>query len=138
METEPATTIQILGGIGFGALIGWYTYFINRYRQGDVKFSDLVTLIGIIGGTSILTLFPARTDLFGAYGIGLFLGFFGYFVALVIMVNRSDNFDVDWFLDGRRKKPGDEYTREGARTTSSAMVHAGGEEDDENGSPIGG
>lgn len=100
-----ATLIQMLGAGGFGAIIGWYVYYINRYRKGDVQFSDLVTVIGIIGGTAILQLFPAATDLFGAYGVGLFLGFFGYFFALLLMVNGSENFNVDWFLDGRSKKP---------------------------------
>jgi hypothetical protein len=106
---QVASTIQILGAMGFGALLGWYVYYINRYRKADVQLSDLVTLVGILGGGAILALFPARTDLFGAYGIGLFAGFFGYFLVLIILVGISKNFDVDWFLDGRRKKPEDTY-----------------------------
>jgi len=51
----------------------------------------------------VLTLFPEQTDLFGAYGIGLFLGFFGYFAFLLILVKRS-SFTLEWFLDGRRPK----------------------------------
>lgn len=98
------TIIQLLGAGGFGAIIGWYVYYVNRYRKGDVAFGDLVTLIGIIGGGTILTLFPASTDLFGAYGLGLFFGFFGYFITLNILVKKSDNFNTDWFLDGRRKE----------------------------------
>lgn len=108
-ETQAATTIQLLGAGGFGALIGWYVYYINRYRKGDVQLSDLVTLIGILGGGAILALFPARTDLFGAYGIGLFCGFFGYFLVLILLVGISKNFNVDWFLDGRRIKPMDPF-----------------------------
>ena len=107
--SQAASTIQILGAMGFGALLGWYVYYVNRYRKADVQLSDLVTLIGILGGGAILTLFPARTDLFGAYGIGLFAGFFGYFLALIILVGISKNFDADWFLDGRRKKPAEPY-----------------------------
>ena len=64
-----------------------------------------MTVVGVLGGGAILTLFPEGTDLFGAYGIGLFVGFFGYLVVLVVLVARSDNFDADWFLDGRRKRP---------------------------------
>ena len=90
--------IQLIGAGVFGAIIGWYVYMINRYRKGDVQFSDLVTLIGIIGGGSILALFKAETDLFGAYGIGLGVGFFGYFFVLLIMVRVSSSFDVDWFF----------------------------------------
>jgi hypothetical protein len=104
-SNETATTLQLLGAGGFGVLIGWYIYFINRYRKGGVQLGDLATLIGVIGGGAVLALFPAKTDLFGAYGVGLFVGFFGYFIALIIMVAVSDNFTVDWFLDGRRKEP---------------------------------
>ncbi len=108
-SSQPATTLQLIGAGCFGALIGWYVYFINRNRKSDVQMSDLVTLIGVLGGSAVLVLFPARTDLFGAYGVGLAIGFFGYFAVLVILVSISRNFDVDWFLDGRRKKPGPEY-----------------------------
>jgi hypothetical protein len=104
--TEPsASWTQLIGAGGFGALIGWYVYYINRYRKSDVQLSDLVTVIGAVGGSAVLALFPAKSDLFGAYGIGLALGFFGYFLALIFMVGNSENFDVDWFLDGRRKLP---------------------------------
>jgi hypothetical protein len=108
-ETQAASTIQLLGAGGFGALIGWYVYYINRYRKADVQLNDLVTLVGVLGGGAILALFPAGTDLFGAYGIGLFIGFFGYFVVLNILVRISANFDTDWFLDGRRKRPKEPY-----------------------------
>jgi len=102
---EALSPLQTIGAACFGALIGWYVYYINRYRKGDVQLSDLVTLIGIVGGGAILALFPAGSVLFGAYGIGLAIGFFGYFVILLILVAISRNFDVDWFLDGRRKLP---------------------------------
>lgn len=105
-----ATTISALGAGSFGAIIGWYVYYINRYRKGDVQFSDLTTVIGIIGGAAITQLFgDGSTLLFGAYGIGLATGFFGYFICLLILVAISENFDSDWFLDGRRKKPQDPY-----------------------------
>ena len=108
-ETQVASAIQLIGAGAFGALIGWYVYYINRYRKADVQLNDLVTFVGVLGGGAILALFPAGTDLFGAYGVGLFLGFFGYFVALIILVRISPNFDADWFLDGRRKKPKSPY-----------------------------
>ncbi|HET7039214.1 MAG TPA: hypothetical protein VFH97_04960 [Gemmatimonadales bacterium] len=102
--TQVASSLQLLGAGAFGILIGWYVYYINRYRKSDVQLGDLVTLVGVLGGGAVLALFPARTDLFGAYGIGLFIGFFGYFLALIIMVSVSRNFGVDFFLDGRRKQ----------------------------------
>jgi hypothetical protein len=96
--------VQLVGAAAFGALIGWFVYYINRYRTGGVQFSDLVTLIGVLGGAAILALFPSGTDLFGAYGIGLAVGFFGYLLVLAGLVANSENFDGDWFLDGRRKR----------------------------------
>ena len=108
-SSEVATTLQLWGAGCFGALIGWYVYYINRYRQADVQLSDLVTLIGVLGGGAVLAVFPARSDLFGAYGIGLFVGFFSYLFLLGILVRFSSNFDRDWFLDGRRKRPVEPY-----------------------------
>jgi hypothetical protein len=133
---ESASFIQSLGAFGFGALMGWYVYYVNRYRSGDVKLADLVTLVGVLGGSSILALFPASTDLFGAYGIGLAVGFFGYFLILLRMVKMSPNFDGDWFLDGRRKAPGEGYViPEGTRTTAAGMGRDLGKDGDN--SPIG-
>ena len=124
-EIITATPIQLLGAGGFGMLIGWYVYYINRYRKGDVQFSDLSTVIGILGGGAVLTLFPAKTDLFGAYGIGLALGFFGYFAFLMLWVRISKNFNVDWFLDGRRRAPkGGWMIPEGLRDTVTAMAES--------------
>ncbi len=97
--------ILLIGAGAFGALIGWYVYFINRHRKDDVQLSDIVTLVGVLGGAAVLALFPAQTPLFGAYGIGLALGFFAYFILLLILVGISPNFSADWFLDGRRKDP---------------------------------
>ncbi len=120
-ETISATPLQLAGAFGFGMLIGWYVYYINRYRKGDVQFSDLSTVIGILGGGAVLALFPAKTDLFGAYGVGLAAGFFSYFGFLLLWVRISKNFNVDWFLDGRRKKLADDEIATGARRTVTAM-----------------
>ena len=127
MNEADASVLQLLGAGGFGALIGWYVYYVNRYRKADVQLGDIVTLVGAIGGAAILTLFPAKTDLFGAYGIGLAVGFFGYFLALLIMVRVSDKFAVEWFLDGRRKKPeADEIIPPGTADTVRPMDDRGG------------
>lgn len=102
---QSASTVQLLGAGGFGALIGWYIYFINRYRTDTVQLTDVAALLTAIGGGAVLTLFPAKSELFGAYGIGLAVGFFGYFLCLLVFVLRSDEFSVNWFLDGRRTAP---------------------------------
>jgi len=117
-----ASLLQLLGAGGFGAIVGWYVYYINRYRRGDVQLTDLVTLVGVLGGGAVLALFPARTDLFGAYGIGLFGGFFSYLLVLIVLVGRSHNFDGDWFLDGRRRKLDKDWEIPGeVRETHAAM-----------------
>lgn len=112
MKEASATTLALVGAGCFGALIGWYVYYINRNRTDKVQLGDLATLIGAIGGAAITTIFPAKSELFGAYGIGLAAGFFGYFIALVIFVALSKGtFTSAWFLDGRRRNPGaDEQT----------------------------
>ncbi len=112
-ESQTVSLIQLAGAASFGLVIGWYVYYLNRYRKGDVQVSDLVTLIGVLGGGAILALFPAKSDLFGAYGIGLAVGFFAYFVTLLILVGISKNFSVDWFLDGRRRAVATDEERPG-------------------------
>jgi hypothetical protein len=101
---EIATVLQKVGAGAFGAVVGWYVYYINRYRKDDVQLSDIVTLIGAVGGAAVLALFPAKTDLFGAYGIGLASGFFMYFFILVVLVTKAPGFTSAWFLDGRAPK----------------------------------
>ena len=99
-----ASDLQQWGAFAFGLVLGWFLYFLNRYRK-EVSLADLTTVIGAVGGGAILALFPAKTDLFGAYGIGLAVGFFGYFLVLMALVAKSPNFGVDYLIDGRRKLP---------------------------------
>jgi hypothetical protein len=116
--------VEFWGAFAFGAVIGWFVYFTNRYRKGDVQFSDLTTLVGIIGGGAITALFgDAKSALFGAYGFGLAAGFFSYFAALLILVRNSGGvFGWTWFLDGRRKKLGpDEEIPGDTRPTIAPM-----------------
>jgi hypothetical protein len=110
------------GAFLFGAVIGWNAYFVNRYRKADVQLGDLAAILGVVGGAAVLALFPAGTELFSAYATGLAVGFFTYFIMLVILVMISSKFTFDWFLDGRRKKPADdEIIPEGTATTIHAM-----------------
>src|SRR5208283_1213498 len=110
------------GAAGFGAVIGWYLYFINRYRKADVQIGDLTTVIGAIGGGAVTSLFgPTKGDLFAAYGAGLAVGFFGYFLVLVFLVGHSKVFTTDWFLDGRRPNPPQDW---GYGADAQQTVHA--------------
>jgi hypothetical protein len=122
-NTVPASSLQLIGAGCFGLILGWYLYFINRYRSGPVDFGDITSMLTAIGGAGVLALFPSGSDLFGAYGIGLAVGFFLYYAILNTMVARSPNFDSDFFLDGRRKKlQPDSFIPEGWRgAVSSGM-----------------
>jgi hypothetical protein len=98
---------KMVGAFLFGVVIGWFVYHTLRYRSGPTGLDDIAKLIGMIGGAAVLVLFPEKSDLFAWYGIGLAFGFFLYFVILLIMVKKSPNFGIDWFLDGRRRKATD-------------------------------
>jgi hypothetical protein len=54
-----------------------------------VQIGDITTVIGAVGGGAVLALFSKESDLFGAYGVGLAVGFFGYFVSLIFLVGNS-------------------------------------------------
>lgn len=123
---EAASELQKWGAFAFGAVIGWNLYMINRYRAGAVSLADVGTLIAAIGGSAVLALFDPKTDLFGFYGIGLSVGFFAYFFVLLIMVAVSPKFGVEWFLDGRRKRPeADEEIPSDAAGTAHPMAAGG-------------
>lgn len=119
-----ASCLQLGGAFAFGATLGWFLYYLNRYRK-EVSLADLTTVIGAIGGAGVLALFPAKTDLFGAYGVGLAAGFFGYFVVLVILVSCSRNFGIDYLINRQRKSPEAGY----GYSTSTDRPMAGGSGD---------
>ena len=81
---------------------------INRDRKGDVQLSDLAALIGVIGGNAVLALFDREGVFSGLTVLALPLDFLPHLIPIV-MVSRSNNFNNDWFLDGRRKKPAEDY-----------------------------
>lgn len=100
-SAEAASALQLTGAFLFGMVIGWFLYFVNRHRTEEVKLADVASLIAAIGAGAILALFPAGSDLFGAYGIGLAVGFFLYLVVLVVIVAAQKSWTFEWMLDGR-------------------------------------
>jgi hypothetical protein len=114
---------QGIGAFCFGATIGWYAYSLTRNRTDSVALTDLATMIGAVGGGAVLALFPAGSDLFAAYGIGLAVGFFTYFLVLlrIVLKNRAAGWTTEVFLDGRRPP-----LKEGQdRAAVPAMGHPG-------------
>jgi NhaP-type Na+/H+ or K+/H+ antiporter len=69
--------MTLVGALCFGIVIGWATYGTLR-RSQRTALTDLSTLVGAVGGAAVTTLFPAGNGSFGAYCIGLALGFFYY------------------------------------------------------------
>lgn len=72
----------IFGAGCFGLVIGWVTYRTLR-RSETTGLSDIATVIGAVGGAAITGLFSPGTPAFGAYGIGLALGFLSYFLVFI-------------------------------------------------------
>ena len=93
-----ASNFELAGAAAFGAVVGWNLYYVNRYRQDKIGIQDVATLIAAIGGGAVLTLFPAGTQLFGAYGLGVFIGFFAYFLVILLIVAFSSEYKLSWFL----------------------------------------
>ncbi|MGW8762592.1 hypothetical protein ACWGN5_08845 [Streptomyces sp. NPDC055815] len=83
------STLSLWGAGAFGAVIGWIAYRTLRRAAGGSRIADLVTIIAALGGGAVVNNQFAEPDLFAAYGIGLFAGFFGYFVA-GLLVDRSE------------------------------------------------
>jgi hypothetical protein len=87
METV-TTILMLLGALAFGVVIGWIAYFILRRAQTSA-WSDLATIIGTLAGATILALFDPKGAMFGAYAIGLAVGFFAYYLAYQKIVGES-------------------------------------------------
>src|SRR5438477_529959 len=105
--------LVLLGAGGIGLVWGWWLAPFAESRQARTW----------LAGAAILAIFPAGSALFGAYGIGLAVGFFLYFAFLLGFVARSTNFTVDWFLDGRRKRlADDEITTDGQKPMAAPDV----------------
>ncbi len=86
--------IGTVGAGCFGAVMGWITYRTLRRREGAAALSDIATVVGAVGGAAVTALFRTA-DLFGAYCIGLFVGFFAY---LVVALNVKSEQAVDAWM----------------------------------------
>jgi hypothetical protein len=77
-----------LGAVFFGFIIGWIAYQILRRRSGTHELSDLIVIVGTIGGAAVLAI---RSEvLFGWYSIGLVIGFFAYLAVDVTLHGKQE------------------------------------------------
>ena len=93
-----------VGALAFGLVIGWYTYSVIRNRADAVGLADLASVVAAVGGGAVTSLFSSDVDLFGWYGVGLAVGFFGYFLVLLVLIRKNNGrgWSTAYFLDGRR------------------------------------
>jgi NhaP-type Na+/H+ or K+/H+ antiporter len=71
------TALTLIGAVCFGIVLGWITYGTLR-RLERRALTDLTSIVGVLGGAAVTALFPSRSATFGAYCIGLAIGFFAY------------------------------------------------------------
>ena len=77
-----------LGALCFGLVVGWVTYRTMR-RTKTTGLGDIATVIGAVGGTAVVSLFPQETGAFSSYCIGLAVGFFGYLIVAMNIDRRA-------------------------------------------------
>ena|SRR5437899_1639986 len=96
-----------IGAFTFGVVIGWVTYRTLRRNSASASISDLASVIGAVGGAAVTGLFPRETGAFGAYCIGLAIGFFGYLAsALVLARSTGPTAKVsEWLGNGPQPAP---------------------------------
>jgi hypothetical protein len=86
MPQDLDSWLTLIGALCFGIVVGWITYRTLR-RNTTNGLSDIATVTGAIGGAAITGIWKPGTGAFGAYCIGLIVGFFGY---LVIAATNKD------------------------------------------------
>ncbi|MFF4105393.1 hypothetical protein [Streptomyces sp. NPDC001903] len=85
-------TVTLVAKIGaglFGIVIGWVTYRTLRRREGPALLSDIASVLGAVGGAAIASLPFEDPDMFGAYAIGLAVGFFLYLTVAYAVTARA-------------------------------------------------
>jgi len=77
METI-STVISLVGALAFGLVIGWLTYRTIRRTKEASSLQDISSVIAAVGSAAVIALFKVG-EMFGAYSIGLAIGFFSYY-----------------------------------------------------------
>src|SRR5262245_14874014 len=105
MPENFAGWLSLVGAFCFGIVIGWVTYRALRFSTTKT-LGDISTVIGAVGGAAVTALFPKESGAFGAYCIGLFIGFFAY------LRSAKDPAAPPW-MGGSLRPPADERPSSG-------------------------
>ena len=76
------------GALCFGLVIGWVTHRTLRRKNDPTTLSDISAVIAAVGGAAITALFKIG-EMFGAYCIGLAVGFFLYLIVSLILYGKD-------------------------------------------------
>ena len=76
---EREVTIEKIGAVCFGVVIGWVVYRTLRRTADRVGLSDIASVVGAVGGAAVTGLFKTEVS-FAWYSIGLAVGFFSYLI----------------------------------------------------------
>lgn len=77
--------IQSIGAICFGLVTGYITYRTLVRTTKSSQISDLTAVLSAVGGAAVTGLFPAETNAFGWYAIGLAAGMVVYFTLYLVL-----------------------------------------------------
>jgi hypothetical protein len=90
---EPTKVVEH-GALLFGAVVGWVTYRTLRRDGKHAHISDLAAILGAVGGTTVTSLFDYfsnKADALGWYMIGLFIGFFFFYLLHILLAEEAAN-----------------------------------------------
>jgi hypothetical protein len=98
--------VTVVGALVFGLVVGFITYRTLVRTADKAAVTDLVAVVGVIGGGVVTNLYDPTGEPFAWYAIGLALGMAGFFLAY-------------WKMNGKKalaKVMGDETVVLGAPT----------------------
>ena len=80
------------GPFWFGVVIGFVTYRTLKHKK-DAGISDIASVVGAVGGATIIKLFPTGSERFDHYAMGFAVGFFLFLIVLQWLAGSGD---YDW------------------------------------------
>ena len=73
--------MTVVGALVFGLVVGFITYRTLVRTADKAAVTDLVAVVGVIGGGVVTNLYDPAGDPFAWYAIGLALGMAAFFLA---------------------------------------------------------